>query len=391
MTMRMRPPAKAFARRLAIETLVSSRTLDAAAIDRFFEDHTFPIVEGNHVTFVYRGEADAVYLHIWIYGMPSAQPYRRIGASNVWYLIQELPEKSRVEYKLEVVQGTNRRLIEDPLNPEVTHDPFGSNSVCHGAGYEIPEWTVPDPVARRGTVEPLAVPSRALGGTREVSIYVPARFRKERRYPLLIAHDGLDYVHYAGLQTVLDNLIHRLEIPPMVVALTQSQRRLIEYAGHEGHAKFLVEELVPALQERYPLLDRPDSRGLLGASFGAVASLHAGWQYPGFFGRLFLQSGSFAFSDIGPHHRGPVFDPVVEFMNDFRSNPTAVSEKVYLTCGIYESLIYENRSLAPLLQSTEMELKYVESRDGHNWENWRDTFRNGLSWLFPGPLWMVYE
>ena len=129
----------------------------------------------------------------------------------------------------------------------------------------------------------------------------------------------------------------------------------------------------------------------MGASFGAVAALSTAFYYPAFFGRLFLQSGSFAFSDIGPHHRGPVFDPVVEFMNTFRAKPTVLSDRVYITCGIYESLIYENRSLVPLLQSTGMDIRYVESRDGHNWDNWRDTFRNGLSWLFPGPLWMVYE
>ena len=36
-------------------------------------------------------------------------------------------------------------------------------------------------------------------------------------------------------------------------------------------------------------------------------------------------------------------------------------------------------------------LRFVEARDGHNWENWRDRSREGLSWLFPGPLMMVYE
>ena len=36
-------------------------------------------------------------------------------------------------------------------------------------------------------------------------------------------------------------------------------------------------------------------------------------------------------------------------------------------------------------------VRYEEARDGHNWENWRDRLRSGLSWLFPGPLWMVYE
>ena len=73
------------------------------------------------------------------------------------------------------------------------------------------------------------------------------------------------------------------------------------------------------------------------------------------------------------------------------SEPERVSERVYVSCGIYESLIYENRSLVPLLQGTGMEVRYEEARDGHNWENWRDRLRAALSWLFPGPLWMVYE
>ena len=40
-------------------------------------------------------------------------------------------------------------------------------------------------------------------------------------------------------------------------------------------------------------------------SFGAVAALSCAWRYPGFYGRLLLQSGSFAFTDIGQHRRGP--------------------------------------------------------------------------------------
>jgi len=47
--------------------------------------------------------------------------------------------------------------------------------------------------------------------------------------------------------------------------------------------------------------------------------------------------------------------------------------------------------MVPLLQDTGMALRFQEARDGHNWENWRDRLRSGLTWLFPGPLWMVYE
>ena len=129
----------------------------------------------------------------------------------------------------------------------------------------------------------------------------------------------------------------------------------------------------------------------MGASFGAVASLHAAWRYQGLFGRLLLQSGSFAFSDIGLHKRGPVFDPVAEFMNAFRRDPGEPSSRLYVACGIYESLIYENRSLIPLLQARGLRVRYEEVRDGHNWQNWRDRLHTGLTWLFPGPSWMVYE
>ena len=49
------------------------------------------------------------------------------------------------------------------------------------------------------------------------------------------------------------------------------------------------------------------------------------------------------------------------------------------------------RRIKNLLDATGMDVRYVESRDGHNWENWRDRLREGLSWLYPGPLRMVYE
>jgi enterochelin esterase family protein len=208
----------------------------------------------------------------------------------------------------------------------------------------------------------------------------------------LVIHDGSDYLNYSGLKVVLDNLIERLEIPALIACFVDSPDRLVEYANDERHARFLTEELAPWLEGRLPLYGTPRGRCLMGASFGGVASFSTAVRYPGFWGRLLLQSGSFAFTDIGhTNHRGPRFDPVVKFMNAYRANPSAVSERVFVSCGVYESLIYENRSLVPLLDETGMEVRFVEARDGHNWENWRDRVREGLSWLYPGPLMMIYE
>jgi len=361
-------------------------------VDAFFAGHSFPIVEGSFVTIVWRGEADAVNLKHWVYGLSSLQPLERIEGTDVWHLTLELAARSRVEYKLEVVKGGYGEWVQDPLNPNRARDPFGSNSVAHGVGYEVPGWVFPDPAAARGRLDEVVMESRAFGDRRRVGIYLPARFRATRKYPLLVVHDGDDYRRYASLDAILDNLIDRLEIPEMIVALTSSPDRLREYADDARHASFLTHELVPLLERRLPLDAQPQARCLMGASFGAVASLSAAWRSPGFYGRLLLQSGSFAFTDIGDrNHRGPLFDPIVRFMNELRAEPKAVSERVFMSVGTYESLIYENRSLVPLLQSTGMDVRHVEARDGHNWDNWRDRLREGLSWLFPGPLLLVYE
>jgi enterochelin esterase family protein len=223
-----------------------------------------------------------------------------------------------------------------------------------------------------------------------VTLYRPARFRTSRRYPLLIVHDGQDYLRFARFKTVLDNLIHQRDIAGMVVAITHPPDRMEQYRDSEQHARYLAEELVPSLERDLPLLGTPAGRGLMGASLGAVASLSTAIRYPRFFGRLLLQSGSFAFSDIGTHDRSPLFDPIADMVNEYRADPFPVVDRIFMSCGTFESLIYENRSLVPLLRGTGMKLRFVEARDGHNWENWRDRLREGLAFLFPGPKWWVY-
>ncbi|MEL6343812.1 MAG: alpha/beta hydrolase-fold protein [Myxococcota bacterium] len=375
----------------AIDALLHNEQLSDEDIDRFVQERAFPIIEGRKVTFVYRGAADGANLRHFIFGLPRHIPFQRIQDRDVWFCQIDIPMKSRVEYKIEVIQGERRDWIRDPLNPHFARDPFGANSVCQGEGYETPEWSRHDEESRPGSLEELTFTGTPWGDHRRVQLYLPARFRRSRRYPLLIVHDGGDYVKYAALKQILDNLIHRDEVAPLIAALSFPVDRLTEYPDDENHARFIAEQMVPELERKLPLYGTPSSRCLMGASFGAVASLSTAWRHPGMFGRLLLQSGSFAFTDIGNHHRGPAFDPVVTFVNAFRDHPGKPSERVFMSCGQYESLIYENRSMYPFLQETGMEVRYTEARDGHNWENWRDRLREGLSWLFPGRLWMVYE
>lgn len=138
---------------LAIHKLLRSAPLDDAAVDRFIKRHSFPLVEGPHTTFIFRGDVEAVHLRHWVFRLGSNQAFKRIAGTDLWFLVLELPPRSRVEYKLEVHSGGHSRWVRDPLNPNLAHDPFGANSVAHAHGYETPEWVAADPEARPGSLE----------------------------------------------------------------------------------------------------------------------------------------------------------------------------------------------------------------------------------------------
>ncbi|WP_406829569.1 alpha/beta hydrolase-fold protein [Pedococcus sp. KACC 23699] len=379
-------------RRLAVNRLRQRLPVDGAAIDRFLTRHPPPVIEGERATFLFRGDADEVRVRHRVVGLPDPLPMRRLPDTDLWAATTVLPSGSRVEYQLETRRGDHYETFNDPLNPRVAHSPMGSSSVCAATGYAVPDWVHHDPEARPGEIVEDVLRSKALRRDQAVKLYLPARYNTALRYPLLVVHDGFDYLDYAAMKTVLDNLIHRLDVAPVVVAFVPPRDRLKEYPNHAPHARFIARELVPRLAERFSLLDDPHGRALMGSSFGGIAALSTAVRYPGEFGSLFLQSASMVFTDIGSDHGGgPYFDPVVKFVNRYREKPSRPVERIFMSCGTYEPLITPNRSMVPVFRGAGMTVKYVEARDGHNWEDWRDRLRDGLSWIFPGPQKFVYE
>lgn len=363
-------------------------------LGRFVSSHTFPITDRETAVFFFWSDepVDAVFLLHWVFGLESRQPFLKLGDTGAWYLPVELPHRARVEYKYEVVRGGKSAWVRDPHNPKQALDPFGANSVCAMPGYEEPRWVKPDPGLRSGRIVSFTAPSTAYGADRETQVYLPSEYAPHKKYPLLVCHDGRDYLRFAEMHTVLDNLIGRHEVAPILVAFVSGHDRNREYGADPRQPKFVVEDLLPQLRQRFGVSDDPGDIGVMGASFGGVASLFTAWTYPGVFGKLLCQSGSFVFTDIGHHGRSPLFDPVVQFVNAFREDPGRIrARRVFLSCGQFESLIWFNRSLGPLLREAGIDTRFVEASDGHNWIAWRDRLREGLAYLFPGRLWMVYE
>jgi enterochelin esterase-like enzyme len=360
---------------------LTADTLDA----RVDAGGAFPIVDDDGCTFAFRGPAISVRLVHFGVGLPGDLCFALVdeergceglgGAEEWWALTLAMPHGSRLEYKLEVVDSFGTRLIEDPLNPTTASHPFGANSVCEAAGYATPDWAVAREDVPRGSMHDVSLQSAALGRAAVASVYLPAGYAgdQDRCCPLVIVHDGPDYLSFAAASTVIDNLIHRAVLPPIVVAFVHPGERLVEFADDPRHHQYLTNELLPQLETDFAAGGEPAKRCLVGASFGAVASLSAGAHAPHTFGRLLLQSGSFAGAGVGCWPRPePLWRPIKQFVRRFIGNPAAVAERVYVTCGVYESLICENRGLVPVLESTGIDVTFDESLDGHNWASWRD-------------------
>jgi enterochelin esterase family protein len=147
--------------------------------------------------------------------------------------------------------------------------------------------------------------------------------------------------------------------------------RLVEYADDSRHHRFLTDELLPRLEADFPLTNE---RYLVGASFGAVAALSAAAAAPDVFTGLLLQSGSFAGAGSGCWPRPePLWQPVKRFVRSYLDAPYRLADRVALTCGLFESLICENRAVTPVLGDTGMDVHLDEWLDGHNWASWRNS------------------
>ncbi len=354
------------------------------AIAAFLDKATLPLVEPGFCTFLWRGEALRVALLRWIESGVEATPLDRLAETGLWHLRLPVRDGGRFEYKLAIERPDGEEWIVDPLNPDRATDPFGENSVCRTFGYARPDWTEPRG-APRGRIEPFAVVSGIFGETREERLYRPAGDDAGQARPLVIIHDGGDFIAHGNLAVSLDNLIAAGEIPPLAAALVQTRDRLGEYAGGRRHARYLVQELLPALEEHCPISSDPKERVLLGASLGAVASLATAFRFPGVFGGLVLQSGSFILDRRKladrPH---PVFQRIARLVQALKRAPELPETRAFVSTGELEGLADENRALARFLHERGVDVLFRSAWDGHHWQNWRDQLREGLRWVL-GP------
>ncbi len=311
---------------------------------------------------------------------PTPPPFTRV-ANGLWQLRLHLPATARIEYRLAITLSGRTRQIDDPQNPPTAPNPFGSNSVLTGREYLLPWFAKDPPEPLRGKIHEVRVTSAALGRRHHYHVYLPEGFKARTGHPILMVHDGSDFLEFGDLGGCLDRLIEGGAVASMAVVLLDPWDRIAEYGANPAHSQHLVGEVLPHIVRRLRL--KPTGTAALGTSLGAVAALAAAWHNPQALAGLALLSGSFAHT-VGDHQPPEVFAPVVEFLANFEADPRLENTVVFQSAGRYERLCDLNRRLAPIVGASAVRHVYRETWDGHHWGSWRDRLGDALSFLFPG-------
>jgi enterochelin esterase family protein len=129
-------------------------------------------------------------------------------------------------------------------------------------------------------------------------VYVPAQYDGREPAGLIVFQDAewyLDVDRDVRATIVLDNLIHKRELPVTVAVFVEaSENRNAEYdAFSDAYATFLLDEIVPAVRAECAISEGPGEWAIAGGSSGGNCAFTAAWFRPDRFGRVFCASGSF--------------------------------------------------------------------------------------------------
>lgn len=362
-----------------LESAEAARFSDRPSLSNTFLTgvESTPLSSGTRVVFLWRGDANEVALagdmNNWMPG--EADQFTRLIGSNLWWLSAEYEQVARFDYQL-IVDG-ERQL--DPLNPRTQMTRSGFASELRMPDYLVPPEFLPtnDPIPA-GTVSDRTLDSQFLGQTRTYFVYEPPGQLIGAPLPTLYVHDGADYLNIADMPALLDRLIADRDIPPLLVVFVPPIDRNREYARSDAHARFMAEELLPAVRAEFNVSTDPAQTGVLGSALGGLAAFDLALRYPELFGLVATQSADFTAA------RSAIVDEV-----GLAELPPL---KVHMIIGRYETdvksdsaegdLLSANQRLAAFLAEKGIEISYGEGFEGHSWGFWRAQIGDALRFLY---------
>jgi enterochelin esterase family protein len=318
----------------------------------YLYDHsTYPVIEDSLVWFIYR---DSLHQKVYLTGdmadwRPDSIAMQHIEGADFHICSLVCPQDARLEYKF----VADSVYYLDPLNKLTERGGFGSNSVFFMPQYRFPQELLVRADLTATTIDTLRYQASLKDTARLVLIYRHAQATASS--PLIIFHDGGEYLELASAATILDNLIAGRRIPAVNALFISPKNRMKEYWFNDVFLSMLFNELLPQVKRTYNL--SPQKTGMGGASLGGVISLYALLKYGYQLDFVFSQSGALQIEN----------DRILRQLNDW--NPA--TSRVWFDFGVYEGMQTRHDRLRELLAAKNARFGFNSCNEGHNWGNWR--------------------
>jgi enterochelin esterase family protein len=279
------------------------------------------------------------------------------GDGRTYTLRVTLDPAARIEYLI----AYQNKFVLDPGNPLTVPSPAG----LPRSELRMPEYRPPAPLPpphSQGRIVEVPFTSKT-GETRRIRAYLPATARRD--VPILYVHDGAIFIDALSLPSILDSLISAGRMEPTVVACIDAVDRHDDYAPGSPFRSVFTSEIVPMLEHRYPIAR--DRRAVLGLSRSTVGALDACAN-----GSVHFDACALLASAI----------PAKDFSGVL---PVAGSTtRVFIETGLYDiPLLADARALRRELEGRALNVRYVESPEGHNHTAFRARLPELLEQIFP--------
>jgi enterochelin esterase-like enzyme len=228
-----------------------------------------------------------------------------------------------------------------------------------------------------GKVDTITYASKTIGTNRKATVYTPPGFTTKKKYPVLyllhgIGGDENEWLNGGKPQVILDNLYADEKLEPMIVVMPNGRAMLddravgnvfdsVKVRAFATFEKDLLNDLIPFIEKKYPVLKDREQRAIAGLSMGGGQSLN--------FGLTNLDK----FAWIGGFSSAPNTKTPSELL----PNPEEAKKKLkllFISCGDKDDLIkISERTHNYLTQHKVPHIYYIEP-GVHNFKVWK----NGL-------------
>ena len=147
-----------------------------------------------------------------------------------------------------------------------------------------------------GTVEHLLFASKVTGRTETCLCYVPPMYDPAKHYPILYLQHGhseneIGWVFQGKINLIADNLLAQGKMQPMIIAMCDGMLQIGGDYHPERFSEYLLTDVMPFVESRYPILRDREHRAMAGLSMGSMQTSVVTLSHPELFAWIGLFSG----------------------------------------------------------------------------------------------------